>query len=138
MTTKAVNLCQDYVVLRSTIEFDDGSDVVPGGAESGDDGEVAALVGEKLHRLFPVVRGILTDEDNFFVGERVGGIAHRRVDVFSLQLRISFEQVCLGRTLAKFAKEQFDRNPRSSDDRFAEHDTRINFDSIGERHCASR
>jgi len=51
---------------------------VTGDAESGDDSEVTTLVGEKQHRLFPVVRGVLTDEDDFFVGERAAASVSRR------------------------------------------------------------
>jgi hypothetical protein len=64
---------------------------VAGGAESGNDGEVTAVIGKEQHRPFSRVRRIFLDEDNPFVRERVSRVAHCCVNVGAHQVRICLE-----------------------------------------------
>lgn len=108
------------------------------GAKRGDDCEVSALVGKEPHGLVPVLGGPFADEHNLFVSQRVGRIAHRRLDVLAREVRVGVEYIRLGGTFAQFAKDQLDRNPRSADHTLTEHHTRVHFDAIRDGHGLSR
>ena len=97
--------------------------------ESSDDREVAALVSEEQHWLFPRLRRVFLNGNDLFVSERIGGEAHRRVDVVARQPEDTPRSIRFGSTFAQPAKQQFNRYPRPSDHRLAEHDV-IDFDSV--------
>src|SRR5258706_15050863 len=80
---------KDDFVLRAGIDFYDGGNVVAGCAESGDNREIATLVGEEPHRLVSALGGPFVDKDDLFVRQRVGSVAHGRLDVLALQGRIA-------------------------------------------------
>jgi hypothetical protein len=127
---------EDYRVVSAGIEFDDCGNLVSGSAQSGDEGEITALVGEEQQRLFLCAPRIV-DEKDLFVGERVGRLPHGRVDVIACQTRIRLEQIGFGRAVTEFAKDEFDRNPPPADHRFAQHHSRIDFDPIVDCHVMS-
>jgi hypothetical protein len=78
------------------------------------------------------------DEDDLFVREGVCCETQCRTNVLASETRIAVEEIYLGRTFAEFAEDQLNRNPRSTDDRFAEHHTRIDLDAIHDRHAIGR
>jgi len=129
---------ENRLVFRARIDFYDCRDVVAGGAKSGDDGEVAALVGHELHGLVPSFGGAFADEDDFFVGQRVGRVTHRRVDVLARQARVRVQEIPLGCAFAQFAKDQLNGDPRPADHRLTKHHTRVHFDAICECHVKAR
>ena len=110
------------------------ADIVADRAESGNYGKVAALVGEKTHRLLFAAGWAFADENDFLVGERIRRVAHRGLDVLAREARVGVHEIRFGSTFAKFAKEQLHRYPRSTDDRFPKHHLRNDFDAIRERH----
>ena len=61
------------------------------------------------------MRRFFVDEDDLFVSKRVGGVAHRSVDVVTGQPWIRFEQILFRDTLAQFAEKQFDGDTSSAD-----------------------
>jgi hypothetical protein len=67
------------------IHLCDCRDVVARIAEGFDDGDVATLVGEEPHRLVSALGGSVVDEDDLFVRQRVGSVAHGRVNVLAVQ-----------------------------------------------------
>lgn len=86
---------QDHIVLGARIDLHDSTDVVAGGAEGDDDGEVAALVGEETHRLVLAVGGAFAEKNDLFVRKCVGGVAHRRVDVRACEARVGIKKLRL-------------------------------------------
>jgi hypothetical protein len=123
---------------RASIDLRNGGDFVAGATESGDNGKIAALIGEKAHRL--ISTGGLLDEDDLFMREGIRCVSHRRVNVFACELRISVEEVGFRRAFAEFAEEQLDWNSSAPNHGLAEHDGGIQFDPIGKRHkgCSRR
>ena len=100
--------------------------------------EVAALVGKEPHGLFPAIVGLFADEHDLFVSQRVGRVAHHRLDVLACEVRVGVEYIRLGGTFAQFAKDQLDRNPRAADHRLTEHHSRVHFDAVRDCHGLSR
>jgi hypothetical protein len=104
-------------------------------AESLDDGEVAALVGEEQHSsISTIARLALADEDDFLMTDGVGRVTHCRMDVVTRESWIGVKQVRLRGTFAELAKDQFDRNPRPTDHRLSKHHERIDFDALRHSH----
>ena len=90
-----------------------------------DDGKVTTLVGEKSqHRR----SGRL--QQNGFVGQRVGGIRQRRLNIFAGQARIGIQQIGLCHAVGQLAENQLDRDARPANDGLAQHDGWIDLDSI--------
>jgi len=123
---------EDHFVLGAAIGLYDCGNVVAGRAQSGHDGKVATLVGEKPHALPALI--VLARENHFFLGDRVGREAHRGVDVLACELGIAVEQVDFGCAFAQFPQDQLHRDAGTADDRLTQHDPRIPFYPIGERH----
>ena len=74
--------------------------------------KVAALVGEELHSLVSgLVRVALADEDDFFVSDGVGCVAHRSMNVVTLECRVRVQEIGFGSALAQFPEDQLDRPP---------------------------
>ena len=57
---------------------------------SGDDAEITTFIGEEPQRLFRCAYRIV-DENDLFVGERIGRVTHGRVDVVACQAGVRFE-----------------------------------------------
>ncbi|MGH2952263.1 MAG: hypothetical protein ACRDKX_09480, partial [Solirubrobacterales bacterium] len=74
--------------------------VMAGTAESGNDREVATLVGKEPHRLVPTFGGPFADEDDLFVSQRVGSVADGCLDILALQRRIAIERVVVDPVLS--------------------------------------
>jgi hypothetical protein len=100
-TCFGMGLRKDDVILCARIALDDGGYVVSGGAEGRDDREVATLVRQETHSLVLLAGGILTDKNDLLVGETVGRVSHRGLDIVPRELRICVEEVGLGSTFAK-------------------------------------
>jgi hypothetical protein len=126
---------EDDFVINARVDLCDRRGVVASVAEGFDDCEVAALVGEEPHRLVSALGGPFVDEDNLFVRQRVGSVAHGRLDVLALQGRIAIEEVRFRSTFTQLAKDQLDGNPRSANYRLAEHHPRIDLDPVCECHA---
>ena len=123
------------LVMRTGIDFTNRGNVVAACPERVDDGEVTALIGKKLHALLSRRRsGVPIDEHNLLVRDGVSRVAHRGVNVLASKQGIGIQKIRLGRALAEFAQNQFDRNPGPANYGLAEHDTRIDFDAIRDRH----
>ena len=127
---------EDDFVLNARIDLCDCRGVVAGIPERRDNCEVAALAGKKPHALVRALVGPFADEYNLLVRQRVGSVAHGRVDVLALQGRIAIEEVRFGSTFAQFAKDQLNGDPRSANHRLAEHHVWIDFDAICKCHAA--
>lgn len=104
------------------------------GAKSSDDPEVAALVGEEPHRLVSNVGRVFADEDDFFAGECIGRVPHRRLDVLAREAWVGVEEIALRSTFAQLAENQLDRDPCPADHSLTKHHTRVDFDAIGDGH----
>jgi hypothetical protein len=129
---------EDGFVLRARIELHDCGNVVADSAKSRDNDEVAALVGEETHGSVSTLAGVFADEDDLFVRDGIGRVTHRRLDILARESRVRVNEICLGGAFAQLAKDEFDRNPRSTDDRLPKHHSRVHFDTIGERHSKPR
>jgi hypothetical protein len=125
---------EDDWIGRASFDLRNGGDFVAGRTKSGDDGKIAALVGEKPHRLISTCGPGLVDEDDFFVREGIGCVPDRRMNVLARELGICVQEIGFRRTVAEFAEQQLDWNSRSANDGFAEHNGGIQFDPISERH----
>jgi hypothetical protein len=121
-------------ILGAAIDLPHCGDMVAGRTESGNYGKAAALVGEKTHRLLFAAGCAFADENDFFVGERIRRVAHRGLDVLAREPRVSLREIRFGRTFAQFPKNEFHRNPRSTDDRLSKHHVGIDFDAVRESH----
>lgn len=64
------------------------------------------------------------------MGQRVGRVTKGRLDVLESQARIRAQEVCFRRSLAQFSEDQFHRDSRPTDHRFAHHDIRIDLDAV--------
>ena len=123
------------LVVRAGLDLNHCRHVMTSCTERSDDHEVTALIGEKPHALLSRRRRVVsTDEHDLLVRDGVSGIAHGGVNIFPSELRIGVEKIGLGRAFAEFAQNQFDRNPGPANHRLAEHDARVDFDAIGDRH----
>ena len=69
-------------------------------------------------------------EEDSFVGQGIGGIRQRRLDVSVLQARVGLDQVRFRCVLAQLAQDQLNGYPRSANDRLAQHDVRIDLDAL--------
>jgi len=106
---------QDRWVLELGRDFHNRYDVMAGGTQGANHGEVTALIGQKPHRLALGVLWRRLDQDRLFVGQRVSRIADGRLNVLAGQAGIGIEQVGFCGPLAEFAQDQLDRDPGSPD-----------------------
>src|SRR5207245_5280466 len=60
--------------------------------------------------------------DGFGVGDLVCCERDCSPDVLAAQVRIAQQEIAFRRSLGDASKDEFDRNPSASDDRFAQHD----------------
>ncbi len=74
---------ENDLILGAWTAVDNCSDIMACGTKRGDHREVTAFVGQETQQLDLIAGGILADEYNLFVGERVRGIPHRRVKIGS-------------------------------------------------------
>ncbi len=121
-------------ILGAAVDLPDCGNIVASCTESDNYAKVATLVGEKTHRLLFVADCAFADENDFFVGERVRGVAHRGLDVLAREARVSLREIGFGRTFAQFPKNQLYRNPRSTDDWLSKHHLGIDFDAVRDHH----
>ncbi len=85
-----------------------------------------ALIGKELgHRLFGGYKR--------FAGEIIGGVGLGGANIVFGQVRIVFENVLDWISRSEAPQDMFDRDPGANDDRLAQHDLRIAFDT-GMRH----
>jgi hypothetical protein len=81
----------DDVVLGPRGHFSDCNDIMIGGTKSPYDGKIAALVGEKAHRL-SVGSGFSRRHDqSFLVSKRIGGVAYGRLNILTRETRVGVE-----------------------------------------------
>lgn len=125
---------EDEGVHCSWMALGNRGHIVAGCTEGANDRRIAALVGEKTHWLLSRVGGACADKDNFLVGERVGRITHRRLDVLPCHTRVGLQEVCVGRTLAQLPKNQLDGNPCPANDRLTKHHVGVDIDPVRQRH----
>jgi hypothetical protein len=112
----------------------DRDDVVSGAPERPDDGEVTTLVSKKPHRSGLSAFRAGRPKDDFFVGESIGGKLDRSLDILSGKSGVGVEQVLEGDAFGQLPQHQFNRDPRASYDRLAEHDVRPHFDALMNGH----
>src|SRR5439155_21762283 len=72
---------------------------------------------------------LVSKEYHFFVGERVGGVPYCGLNILTRKTGKGAEQISVSRPLAQFAKDKFNRDPRSTNHRFAKHYLRIDLDT---------
>ena len=101
-------------VLGAWTDVYDCGDVMACRSEHSDHGEVTALVREKTHRLLFAIAAGLADENDFLVGERVGRVPHRRVNVLTREPRIGVEEISFRRTFSELAKQRMTTSTISS------------------------
>lgn len=68
--------------------------------------------------------------------ERVRRIAYGGMNVLDREMRIRFEQRSLVRAFGELPQDPLDRDARTFDHRLAEHDVRIDFDTVVDGHGA--
>ena len=108
-------MCENDFVLSPWSGLGNRDFVVTGVPQGRDHREVTALVRKKTHALVLLAAGVAADKHNLFVGEAVGGIAHRSVDVVARQTWRGLEQVRFGRAVTQLSNQQFDRDTRTAD-----------------------
>ena len=108
-------------------EFRDRDNIVTGTPQGTHDRKVTAFVGEKAERGHDLSGRL---EEDGFVGQGIGGIRQRRLDVSVLQPWVRLQQVRFRCVLAQLAQDQLNRYPRSANDRLAQHDVRIDLDTL--------
>jgi hypothetical protein len=94
-------------VLGARADLDHRIHVVTCGTKSGDDREVTAFVGEEAHEsAFAAANRIPTDEQDFFVCERVSRVPHGGLNVLSRQSWVGFQQLVARSALAQSPQNQ--------------------------------
>jgi hypothetical protein len=68
------------------------------------------------------------------VGENVGCVPDRRLNVLPLETWVGVQQVGLGGSFSEFAEQQFDRDPRAANDGLAHHHLRIDLNTLSHGH----
>ena len=109
-------------------------DIVMRRAQGADNGKIAAFVSENAQSSSVGGDAGRSRKYGFFMGQRVGRIAHRRLDVRGRQARIGIEQFNLGGTLAHLAQQQFHWDTGAANHGFPEHDPGIDINSVGNGH----
>jgi hypothetical protein len=73
-------------------------------------------------------------KERFLVGENVGCVPDRRLNVLPLETWVGVQQVGLGGSFSEFAEQQFDRDPRAANDGLAHHHLRIDLNTLSHGH----
>jgi len=94
--------------------------------------EIAAFVGDETHGFKPSLDR--SAEHDFFMREGIRGVTKCRMDVVRSEFRICLAEILLVRPFSQLANDQFYRNPGPSDHRLAQHDSRIDLDSVVNGH----
>jgi hypothetical protein len=123
----------DVLIFFARRHFSDCNDIVICGTKSAHDRKIAALVGEKAHRLSACSRFRRRHDQSFLVSQGIGCVAYGRMDILAREAGVGIKQIILSRAFAELPEDQLDRNTGPADDGFSQHYFWIDFYTI--RNC---